>query len=70
VLGELYPQATLKWNAAANNFMTYLTGDVPIGACDPTRLSNLGIGYAAIDCGGGYTYFNPRTGHEFSAGRC
>ena len=30
------------------------------------RLSNLGIGHGAIDAGGGYTYFNPQTGHEFS----
>ena len=30
------------------------------------RLSNIGIGHGAIDAGGGYTYFNPQTGHEFS----
>jgi hypothetical protein len=66
-VGDLYPQATLKWNAGVHNFMTYLTGDIPVGAYDPTRLSNLGIGHAAIDGGGGYTYFNPATGHEFSA---
>jgi hypothetical protein len=66
-VGDLYPQATLKWNAGVNNFMTYLTGDIPVGAYDPTRLANLGIGHGAIDGGGGYTYFNPQTGHEFSA---
>src|SRR4030081_232071 len=66
-VGDLYPQATLKWNAGVHNFMTYLTGDIPVGASDPTRLSNLGIGHGAIDGGGGYTYFNPATGHEFSA---
>ena len=33
--GDLYPQATLKWNAGVNNFMTYLTGDIPVGAYDP-----------------------------------
>jgi hypothetical protein len=66
-VGDLYPQATLKWNAGAHNFMTYVTGDIPVGAYDPTRLANLGIGHAAIDGGGGYTYFNPQTGHEFSA---
>jgi hypothetical protein len=65
--GDLYPIATLKWNAGANNFMTYITGDIPVGAYDPTRLANLGIGHGAIDSGGGYTYFNPQTGHEFSA---
>jgi hypothetical protein len=52
-VGDLYPQATLKWNAGVHNFMTYLTGDIPVGAYD--RLANLGIGHAAIDGGGGYT---------------
>src|SRR3954463_2586427 len=66
-VGDLYPQATLKWNAGVHNFMTYVTGDIPVGAYDPTRLSNLGIGHGAIDGGGGYTYFNPASGHEFSA---
>ncbi|WP_249165887.1 transporter [Bradyrhizobium sp. AUGA SZCCT0431] len=66
-VGDLYPQATLKWNAGVHNFMTYVTGDIPVGAYDSTRLANLGIGHAAIDGGGGYTYFNPATGHEFSA---
>jgi hypothetical protein len=66
-VGDLYPMASLRWNAGVHNFMTYLTGDIPVGAYDPTRLANLGIGHAAIDSGGGYTYFNPATGHEFSA---
>jgi len=66
-VGDLYPQATLKWNAGVHNFMTYVTGDIPVGAYSPTRLATLGIGHAAIDGGGGYTYFNPATGHEFSA---
>ena len=46
--------------------MTYVTGDIPVGAYDPSRLSNIGIGHGALDAGGGYTYFNPQTGHEFS----
>jgi hypothetical protein len=66
-VGDLYPQATLKWNAGVHNFMTYVTGDIPVGAYDPARLANLGIGHGAIDGGGGYTYFNPAAGHEFSA---
>ena len=37
------------------------------GAYSSTRLANIGIGHGAIDAGGGYTYFNPQTGHEFSA---
>src|SRR5258707_4839284 len=64
--GDLIPQFSLRWNAGVNNFMTYITGDIPVGAYQSDRLSNLGIGHGAIDAGGGYTYFNPQTGHEFS----
>jgi hypothetical protein len=46
--------------------MTYITGDIPVGAYDSTRLSNIGIGHGAVDGGVGYTYFNPKTGQEFS----
>src|SRR5450432_1895425 len=65
--GDLYPQASLKWNVGVNNFMTYITGDIPVGNYSSTSLANLGLGHGAIDAGGGYTYFNPATGHEFSA---
>jgi hypothetical protein len=66
-VGDLYPQVTLKWNQGVHNLMTYATGDIPVGAYDPNRLANLGIGHGAIDGGGGYTYFDPQAGHEFSA---
>ena len=59
--------SSLRWNAGVHNYMTYITGDIPVGAYDSARLSNIGIGHGAIDGGGGYTYFNPQTGHEFSA---
>ena len=65
--GDLYPLASLKWNMGVNNFMTYVTGDIPVGNYSLTSLSNLGLGHGAIDAGGGYTYFNPATGREFSA---
>ncbi|HET7493594.1 MAG TPA: transporter [Bradyrhizobium sp.] len=64
--GDLIPQFALKWNSGVNNYMTYITGDIPVGMYQSTRLANLGIGHGAIDAGGGYTYFNPQTGHEFS----
>ena len=64
--GDLYPTATLKWNNGVNNWMAYVTGDIPVGAYDPNRLANIGIGHGAVDIGGGYTYLNPATGHEFS----
>jgi hypothetical protein len=66
-VGDLYPMASLKWNAGVHNFMTYVTGDIPVGAYDPGRLANLGIGHGAVDGGGGYTYFNPQSEQEFSA---
>jgi len=65
--GDLIPMFSLRWNAGVNNFMYYATGDIPVGAYDSMRLSNIGIGHGAIDSGLGYTYFDPKTGHEFSA---
>jgi hypothetical protein len=65
--GDLYPLASLKWNMGVNNFMTYITGDIPVGNYSSTSLANLGLGHGAVDAGGGYTYLNPATGHEFSA---
>jgi hypothetical protein len=65
--GDLVPQFNVRWNHGVHNWMTYITGDIPVGAYDSARLANLGIGHGAIDGGGGYTYFNPMTGHEFSA---
>jgi hypothetical protein len=64
--GDLLPIFSLRWNAGVNNYMVYLTGDVPVGAYNPSRLSNLGIGHGAVDGGFGYTYLNPKTGQEFS----
>jgi len=65
--GDLYPRASMRWNAGVNNYMVYLTGDIPAGAYSSTRLANLGIGHGAIDWGGGYTYFDQKGGQEFSA---
>jgi hypothetical protein len=63
---DLIPQFALRWNSGVNNYMTYVTGDVPIGAYSATRLANTGDGHGAFDAGAGYTYFNPQTGHEFT----
>jgi hypothetical protein len=65
--GDLYPQASLRWNAGVHNFMTYAMGDIPVGTYNSGNLSNIGIGHGAIDGGAGYTYFDPQKGHEFSA---
>ncbi|WP_249167619.1 SphA family protein [Bradyrhizobium elkanii] len=64
--GDLLPMFQLKWNAGVHNYMTYITGDIPVGAYQSDRLANLGLGHWAVDAGGGYTYFDPKTGHEFS----
>jgi hypothetical protein len=64
--GDVIPQFAVRWNAGVNNFMTYLTGDIPVGKYDSADLANLGIGHGALDGGVGYTYFDPQTGHEFS----
>jgi hypothetical protein len=65
--GDLSPQLSLRWNAGVHNVMTYLTGNIPVGAYNRARLSNIGIGHGALDGGAGYTYFDEKTGYEFSA---
>jgi len=65
--GDVYPTAQLFWDRGKHNWMAYLTGDIPVGDYDPDRLANLGLGHAAIDAGGAYTYLNTATGWEFSA---
>jgi hypothetical protein len=64
--GDLLPMFTLRWNQGVNNFMTYVTGDLPVGQYDPTNLANTGIGHYALDGGIGYTYLNPQVGRELT----
>ena len=64
---DLYPYASLAWASGNDNWMAYLTGDIPVGAYNANRLANIGIGHSAIDAGGGYTYLNGKSGLEFSA---
>ena len=64
--GDLAPFAELIWNHGVNNYMAYVTGNVPVGDNDPTRIPNIGLGHGAFDIGGAYTYFNQATGNEFS----
>ncbi len=66
-MSDLYPTAQLFWNRGVHNYMAYVAGSIPVGSYDPNRLSNLGLGHAAIDIGGAYTFLNPDTGWEFSA---
>jgi hypothetical protein len=65
-VGDLIPQFAVRWNAGTSNYMAYLTGDIPVGLYSSTNLANIGLGHGAIDSGVGYTYFDQKTGHEFS----
>ena len=64
--GDLAPFAELLWNHGVNNYMAYVTGNIPVGDYDPARIPNIGLGHGAIDVGGAYTYFNQATGNEIS----
>jgi hypothetical protein len=63
---DVFYQGTLKWNQRVHNTMVYVTGNIPSGTYDNSRLANLSFGWVAVDGGAGYTYFDPKTGHEFS----
>ena len=64
--GDVAPFGELLWNYGVNNYMAYLTGNIPVGDYDPLRIPNIGLGHGAIDAGGAYTYFNQASGNEFS----
>jgi hypothetical protein len=36
---DLYPVASIAWNSGVHNWMTYVTGDIPVGAYDSKRLA-------------------------------
>ena len=65
-VGDLYPVTSLRWNNGVNNYMVYVTGDIPVGEYSSSQLANIGIGHGAVDGGVGYTYFDPTKGHELS----
>lgn len=65
-VSDLYPTMTLRWNKGVDSWMVYGSGDIPVGTYDPSQLVNFGIGHGAMDGGVGYTYFDEKTGHEFS----
>jgi hypothetical protein len=64
---DLIPMFANRWNAGVNNYMVYITGDIPVGLYSSSNLANMGLGHGAIDGGVGYTYFDEKAGHEFSA---
>jgi hypothetical protein len=65
-LGDLAPEVTMKWTSGVNNFLAYVGTNVPIGQFNPSRLANIGFGHWVIDAGGGYTFYDQKTGWEFS----
>jgi hypothetical protein len=65
--GDLLLQPTLRWNQGVNNYMVYGLMNFPVGSYNPDRLVNPGLGHWSVDFGGGYTYFDPKTGWEMSA---
>ncbi len=66
-LADLIPMFVDRWNAGVNNYMAYITGDIPVGLYSSSNLANIGLGHGAVDGGVGYTYFDQPAGHEFSA---
>jgi hypothetical protein len=66
-VADLIPMFIDRWNAGVNNYMAYITGDIPVGLYSSSNLANIGLGHGAIDGGVGYTYFDQPAGHEFSA---
>jgi hypothetical protein len=66
-IGDLYPQASLKWSDGNHSYMAYTMAGVPVGSYELGRLSNLGTNHWSLDAGGGYTYLDAKKGHEFSA---
>jgi len=64
--GDLYPYASLRWNEGNNNTMVYVMAGIPTGKYDASRLVSIGSNHWALDLGGAYTYFNEKTGYEFS----
>jgi hypothetical protein len=64
---DLLPSAALRWNAGVHNYMVYAQTEITVGSYDPARLAIFGIGHGGFDGGAGYTYFDPKTGYEFSA---
>jgi hypothetical protein len=64
---DIYGLGTLKWHDGNHNYMAYTMFGAPTGAYQLGRLANISTNHWSLDAGGGYTYFDPKKGHEFSA---
>jgi hypothetical protein len=68
-LTDVSPGATLGWTHGTDYWLVYLVGGIPVGSYESQRLANVGIGHAAIDAGGAYTYDDSsKSGLSLSAG--
>ena len=63
---DLYGLGTLKWHDGVHNYIAYTMFAAPTGAYQLGRLANLSTNHWSLDGGGGYTYFDPKKGHELS----
>jgi len=63
--GDLSPLTTMKWRDGVHNWMTYVTGEIPVGrTIRGGRLPNIGIGHGVSMVVA--NLFNSATGQEFS----
>lgn len=65
-LTSINPYTSIAWRDDSSSYMLYLTGAIPAGGYDSNKLTNLSLGYGAIDGGGAYSYFNRKSGLEIS----
>lgn len=54
-VGDLFPQASIRWNRGLHNFMAYTQWGIPVGSYSADRLANIGTNHWSADAGGGYT---------------
>ncbi len=63
---DVAPAVALGWQHGAHSWAVYLTGNVPTGRYDATRLANTGLGHAALDAGVVHSWESPTSGHSVS----
>lgn len=67
-IGDLQLTALIGWKDGVHNWNLAATTIFPTGEYDASNLANVGLNRTALDLKGAYTYMNPQTGFEFSAG--
>jgi hypothetical protein len=67
-LADMSLTALLGWQNGANHWNLAVTGILPTGRYDATRLAFVGLNRPAVDVKGAYTWLDPTKGLELSAG--